>query len=135
MCAKVLIVEDEFLIAMQLEDIVTEGGHDVVGTICDMASLGGLDEGPEVAFVDLNLRDGPTGASIARELAARFGTSILYVTANPAQIGEPASTAIGFILKPFSSAAILTAISLAAGNGHDIAAVPREINVFQRPAN
>ena len=43
--AKVLIVEDEFLVALQLEDIVTEAGHDVVGIVPDCAAVEAIDSG------------------------------------------------------------------------------------------
>jgi CheY-like chemotaxis protein len=98
----VLIVEDEFLVALQLEDILSDAGYMVVGIVPDQASRHAVGERPEVAFVDLNLRDGPSGQRIARQLAERFGTAIVYVTANPAQIGQPVSTAIGVVEKPFS---------------------------------
>lgn len=115
MGANVLIVEDEILVALQLEDILCDAGYRVVGIVPDHASLHDLPDAPQVALVDLNLRDGPTGPSIARSLSEIFGTKIVYVTANPAQIGEPAPTAIGVIQKPFSQAAILAAIGCAMG--------------------
>lgn len=111
--ANVLIVEDEFLVALDLEDLVTEAGHQVVGIVSDHPSAGAVAEQPQVAFVDLNLRDGPTGTAIACDLSRRFGTSIIYVTANPRQIGVPAPTAIGYIQKPFSREAILAALAIA----------------------
>lgn len=110
---KVLIVEDEFLVALQLEDILADGGHSVVGTVPDMASLGNLGDVPDVALVDLNLRDGLTGPAIARDLAGRYGSRVIYVTANPGQIDMPAPTAIGVVQKPFTRQAILAAISYA----------------------
>lgn len=110
-CGKVLIVEDEFLLALQLEDIVEDGGHAVVGTLRDFDSLGTLDEAPDVALVDLNLRDGLTGPAIARRLAAEFGSRVIYVTANPGQIDTPAPTAVGVVQKPFTRQSILAAIS------------------------
>lgn len=128
----VLIVEDEFLVALQLEDILTDAGHNVVGIIPDEAAVGGLAVRPEVALVDLNLRDGPSGTTIARLLAERYGTIIVYVTANPAQIGQPASTAVGVVPKPFSHHAILAAVALAAnGNAEDL---PPELNLYIRQA-
>lgn len=130
MGAKVLIVEDEFLIALQLEDIVTSGGHSVVGIVCDMASLGGIDDTPQVALVDLNLRDGPSGSSIAMELARSHGTRILYVTANPNQIVQPAPTAVGVVPKPFSSNAILAAIAIATGQDSAGAGGRPDIDLF-----
>ena len=110
---KVLIVEDEFLVALQLEDILEDGGHAVVGTVPDMASLSRLAEAPDVALVDLNLRDGLTGPTIARQLAGEFGSRVIYVTANPGQIDSPAPTAVGFVQKPFTRQSILAAISYA----------------------
>ena len=114
---KILIIEDEFLVAMDLENIVASAGYDVVGVAADRAALALLDPHPEVALVDLNLRDGPTGAQMALELAERKGTKIIYVTANPDQIGTPAPTAIGFVQKPFSSSAIKVALAIAGNRG------------------
>lgn len=126
--ANVLIVEDEFLVALQLEDILTDAGHNVVGIVPDQAGFLRLDEWPEVALVDLNLRDGPSGPAIARQLAERFGTVIVYVTANPAQIGQPASTALGVVQKPFSPHAILSAVALAMkGEAQDL---PPDLHLY-----
>lgn len=111
--AKVLIVEDEFLVALQLEDILLDSGYAVLGTVPDTASLATLGEAPDVALVDLNLRDGLTGPAIARDLACRYGSRVIYVTANPGQIDEPADTAVGVVQKPFSRRAILAAVTYA----------------------
>lgn len=111
--ARVLIVEDEFLLALQLEDILEDGGHMVVATLPDSQSLQRLADAPDIALVDLNLRDGLTGPDVARELSSRYGIPVIYVTANPAQIGDPADTAVGVVQKPFTREAILGAISFA----------------------
>ncbi|TCM18105.1 response regulator receiver domain-containing protein [Novosphingobium sp. PhB165] len=111
--AKVLIVEDEFLVALQLEDILSDGGHAVLGSFPDAASVAMLGEAPDVALVDLNLRDGLTGPAIAREIAIKFGSRVIYVTANPGQIDLPATTAVGVVQKPFSREAILSAVAYA----------------------
>lgn len=111
--ARVLIVEDEFLIALQIESILLSAGCEVVGVLADRSGLETVDEQPEVALVDLNLRDGPTGCDIAHELARRFGTRIVYVTANPGQIARPAPTAVGIVHKPFSQLAIEAAVGRA----------------------
>lgn len=112
-CAKILIVEDEFLVALQLEDILLDNGYAVLGTVPDTAALAKVGEAPDVALVDLNLRDGLTGPAIARALAGRFGSRVIYVTANPAQIDMPAETAVGVVQKPFSPRAILAAVTYA----------------------
>ena len=130
--ANVLIVEDEFLVALQLEDILTDAGHKVVGIVPDQASAQAIAARPEVALVDLNLRDGPSGLTIAQQLAERFGTVIVYVTANPGQICTPAPTALGVVQKPFSHHAILAAVTLAMnGEAED---VPPELSLCFRAA-
>lgn len=110
---KILIVEDEFLVALQLEDILIDAGYDVVGTVSDREGLSAVDETPDLALVDLNLRDGLSGPSIAREVAQAFGAKVVYVTANPDQIDEPALTAIGIVQKPFTRDAILATLQYA----------------------
>lgn len=111
--ANVVIVEDEFLVALQLEDIILDCGHAVVATVPDLAGVSAIYDAPDVALVDLNLRDGPTGPRIADMLCERYGTRIIYVTANSGQIGQPARTALGVVHKPFSRAAIEDAIAFA----------------------
>ena len=94
--------------------------------------MGTIPDPPQVALVDLNLRDGLTGPSIARKLSEFFGTKIVYVTANPGQIGEPAPTAIGVVQKPFSQAAILAAIALAMGGTEE--RLPPELEPISQAA-
>ena len=112
----VLIVEDEFLVALDLEDIILQAGHNIVGVIADRRGIDAIGAPPTVALVDLNLRDGPTGPEIARQLAERHGTRIIFVTANPDQIEQPPVTALGYIRKPFNPAVIVAALSLALGS-------------------
>lgn len=114
----VLIVEDEIFIAMEIERILEEAGYRVVAIAADQQEALSSGGKADVAFVDLNLRDGPTGPIIARELATQYGVRVVYVTANPAQIGEPASTAIGCIRKPFTDDAILAAVAAASRTEH-----------------
>ncbi|MFN3389688.1 MAG: hypothetical protein ACK40O_12230, partial [Allosphingosinicella sp.] len=71
MSARVLIVEDEFLIGLELEHALEAHGYKVIGVVADYDGAVALAaERPDVALVDINLRDGPTGPLIARELAA-----------------------------------------------------------------
>lgn len=110
-----LIVEDEIFVALDLERILTDAGYAVGGIAADRASALKAAPGCNIAFVDVNLRDGPTGPDIARAIARDHGIKVVFVTANPAQIG-PACDAIGYIRKPFSEAAILAAAAMA-GDG------------------
>lgn len=111
----VLIVEDEIFIAMEIERVLEEAGYRVIAIAADQQEALRAGDKADLALIDLNLRDGPTGPIIARELAEQYGVRVVYVTANPAQIGEPASTAVGCVQKPFTDEAILTAVAVAAG--------------------
>lgn len=109
----ILIVEDELLVALDLEDILTSGGFDVVGIVADRKGAEQIQQPPLVALVDLNLRDGPTGNEVARALAQQYGTRIIFVTANPAQISNPPETAIGYVQKPFRPEVVVSAVEAA----------------------
>ncbi len=107
-----LIVEDEIFVALDLERILTDAGYSVVAIAAD--SEGAIAAAPQCsfAFVDINLRDGPTGPEIAERMAREHNVKVVFVTANPSQIGEN-SPALGYIRKPFSESAILAAAALA----------------------
>ncbi len=105
---------------MDIEQILQSGGYKVAAIAADRADA--MAAGVSIAFVDVNLRDGPTGPGIARDLAERYGITVVYVTANPAQIGRHATGALGVVAKPFREESILHAASLA-GRCHDDAAV------------
>jgi DNA-binding NarL/FixJ family response regulator len=109
----VVIVEDEFLVALELEEILYERGYTVVATVPDFATACALENHADVALVDLNLRDGPTGQQIAQLFSDKFNSRIIYVTASSGQIQQPAQTAVGIIHKPFSEKSIADAVAYA----------------------
>jgi CheY-like chemotaxis protein len=111
----VLIVEDEIFVAMDIERILADAGYTVTAIAADRQSALANEVAPDIAFVDINLRDGQTGPVVANELSAS-GTKVFYVTANPAQIEPIAPTAVGYIRKPFSADAIRAAADLAAND-------------------
>ncbi len=104
----VLIVEDEIFVALDLERILTDAGYHVCAIAADAPSAIAAAPGCGFAFVDVNLRDGPTGPDIAQEILRDHGVKVVFVTANPAQIGH-VDGALGYISKPFNEAAILAA--------------------------
>lgn len=106
-----LIVEDEIFVALDLERILTDAGYSVCAIAADSEGARAAAAAADFALVDVNLRDGCTGPGIARELTA-CGVNVVFVTANPAQIGAPAP-GLGYVRKPFSEAAILAAARLA----------------------
>lgn len=108
-----LIVEDEIFVALDLERILTDAGYTVAAIAAD--SVSALEAAPACgfAFVDVNLRDGPTGPMIAQRIAREHGVKVVFVTANPSQIDCGPDCALGYIRKPFSESAILAAAAMA----------------------
>ena len=102
---KILIVEDEIFVAMHLEEAFQDLGCSVIGIAPDTATALELgQQHPEVAVVDLNLRDGFTGPQIGRELASRYGIKVFYLTGNPREVGEPFEGLLGVKSKPWAEA-------------------------------
>lgn len=100
MSVKVLIVEDEFLVAVNLQALIEDLGYQTVGIAADTSSAFALaSDRPDVALVDLNLRDGPTGPQIGEALS-KLGVSVLYVTANPRMLGDGVPGTLGVMSKP-----------------------------------
>jgi DNA-binding response OmpR family regulator len=134
MTKRVLIVEDEIFVALEIEDIVRSVGFEVSAIAADrgmaMEAAGDCD----IALVDLNLRDGATGPDIGRELAVCHGVRVVYVTANPSQIGSARAAALGVVSKPFRSAAIKEALRLAAEEEPDFSSIADAgFRPFMRP--
>lgn len=117
MSKKVLIVEDEIFVALEIEQIVEDAGFTVGAIAADRDAALAAANDCDIALVDLNLRDGPTGPGIGMELASQYGVRVIYVTANPAQIGTAAEAALGVITKPFRAHSIAETLQLAASDG------------------
>ena len=129
----ILIVEDELLVALDLEDILTSGGFQVLGFVADRKGIEAIQQPPVVALVDLNLRDGPTGNEVARALAQQFGTRIIFVTANPAQLGDGVPGALGVVSKPCDERLTAQVISFAEADRRRMKGFepPPQITLFQ----
>ncbi|MGB3377419.1 MAG: response regulator [Allopontixanthobacter sediminis] len=101
MTTSILIVEDEFLIALEMEEVIKELGYLCAGIADDMQSaMEKASDTIDVALVDVNLMDGATGPIIAEKLASEFGIEVIFVTANPTQLGDGVRGAIGALEKP-----------------------------------
>ena len=113
MTARILIVEDEMLVAMELESILQDLGHMPVGIAPDLQTAERLaDEPLDLALVDLNLRDGLTGPEIGKRLGER-GASVLFITANPRLLGNGIAGSIGVLTKPTDEETVRAAVDFA----------------------
>lgn len=124
MTKRVLIVEDEILVALEIEHIVYGLGLEVSGIATDRESALNAASDSDIALVDLNLRDGPTGPEIGQALARVHGVRVIYVTANPAQIDCAEAAGLGVITKPFRETTIREALRVAVAEDMDLSLPP-----------
>lgn len=124
MTAKILIVEDEMLVAMELESILADSGFDPIGIAPDLTTAEEyFDETIDLALVDLNLRDGLTGPQIGKMLGAK-GVTVLFLTANPRLLGDGIAGAVGVLTKPTDGETVKSAVCYALGRRNGQAAEP-----------
>ncbi|MDB5570202.1 MAG: pdtaR 1 [Hyphomicrobiales bacterium] len=119
---RILVVEDEAILAMQLEDDIVAAGHEVVGFGMHASEAMRLADQlhPELALVDIHLADGPTGVGVARHMAAN-GIPVVFMTANVTRIPADFAGAVGVIGKPYTPASLRSGIDfiVARMNGED----------------
>ena len=110
---EVLIVEDEVLLATELEFLLEEVGCRPVGLAMssDEAVSMASDLRPDLALVDVHLRDGPTGVEVARAIANDCGGVALFMTANVKRLPADFAGACGVIGKPYSEHGVKSALN------------------------
>ncbi len=112
--ARILIVEDEMLVAAELEAILEDLGHHSMGIAPDLETAMQLaDRSVDLALIDLNLRDGLTGPEIGRRLCEECKTTVLFITANPGLLGAGIAGTVGVLAKPTSEAEVERAVDYA----------------------
>lgn len=134
MSARILIIEDEALVAMELRFVLEDLGHEVVGTVADARTARTLVQEAEVdlALVDIHLSDGPTGIDLGRELGQELGVTVLFMTANPGMVRNGVAGTIGVLSKPTDERAVQTAVDYALRRraGRPIEYAPPELQLF-----
>ncbi len=112
----VLIIEDEPLISMQLEGLVTDLGHNVVGTATTRTQAIELFNAQPAGLVlaDIQLADGSSGIDAVEDLLKLDDVPVIFITAYPEKLltGErPEPTYL--VTKPFQETTVRAAISQA----------------------
>ena len=116
LASRVLIIEDESIIALDLENLMTELGHEVVGiaTTRDEAVKQARQHKPGLVLADIRLADGSSGIDAVTEILRGFDIPIVFITAYPERLltGErPEPTYL--ITKPFLSATVKATVGQA----------------------
>jgi len=113
---RVLIIEDEPIIAADLESLVDELGHEVIGNATTYTEAMALvkAEPPGLVLCDIQLADGSSGIDAANDILKDFDVPIIFITAFPERLltGErPEPTFL--IPKPFQENTVKAAIGQA----------------------
>lgn len=127
---KVLIAEDDLMIADMTEEILVDGGYEVCGiarTVADAVALGRLHR-PDLAVIDMRLAEGGLGTEIAAQWADLARIGILYATGNPVHLMHSGAVGVGCLAKPYSAADLersLKIVSAVVATGTATAPFPR----------
>jgi DNA-directed RNA polymerase specialized sigma24 family protein len=116
MATDILIIEDEPLIAMDLESLVEGLGHNVTGvarTRTEAVKLAATKR-PGLILADIQLADGSSGLDAVNDLLKSFEVPVIFITAYPERFltGERPEPAF-LIAKPFQPANVSAVISQA----------------------
>jgi len=115
---KVLIVEDESIIAMELENHVRRMGYDVIGPVSTgdaaLEQVGNFH--PDIVLMDIRIQGDKDGIETAEAIRSRFNMPVIYLTAHAdertiqrAKITEP----LGYLVKPLRAHELQAAITVA----------------------
>ncbi|MBZ6378314.1 response regulator [Pacificimonas flava] len=112
----VLIIEDEPIIAMDIESIVTDLGHEVtsIAVTRDEAVAAAEEQKPGLILADIQLADDSSGIDAVKDILEKFAVPVIFITAFPERLltGErPEPTFL--ITKPFQRSTVKAAIAQA----------------------
>jgi DNA-binding NarL/FixJ family response regulator len=116
--ARVLIVEDEVIVAEDLRRSLNASGYDVVGHAMDGREAIDIARHlrPDVILMDVVLGGSTNGIQAARSIQRIIDTAIIFVTgqSNEAMVTDAVlSGAVGYIVKPFQACQVTSSIKIA----------------------
>ena len=115
---QILVVEDEAIVAREIQNTLKSFGYDVpaLASSANQAIEEARENHPDLVLMDIRLKGGTDGITAAEQIRARFDIPIIYLTAyadektlRRAKITEP----FGYILKPFGRREIHSNIEMA----------------------
>jgi DNA-binding NarL/FixJ family response regulator len=118
---KVLVVEDEPLIAIDIEQVLTNINYQVTDVVfnAEDAFIALKKNTPDIVMLDINLGIGKTGIDVAKVINQEYQIPFIFLTShadkltlNEAKIAKP----YGYIVKPFSENDLLAGIEIAMYN-------------------
>jgi len=113
---KILIVEDEGLIAHDIAGRLEDLGHEVIGTVATADEAVALASGADAVLMDIRIDGDRDGIEAAREIRERCHIPVIFLTAHldratleRAKLAEP----FGYLVKPLGAASLQPAVEVA----------------------
>jgi DNA-binding NarL/FixJ family response regulator len=113
--ARILIVEDDFLVADEIHRVLSDAGFDVAGVAASADEAMELAESqkPALAVMDVRLAGEGDGIHVALEIFRKFGIRCIFATAHCDQDSreraQPAMP-LGWLQKPYSMLSLVNAV-------------------------
>jgi CheY-like chemotaxis protein len=113
---KILIVEDEWIVAEAVSEVLGHAGHKVVGIARDEKSAvrQASVRKPDLVLIDINLADGSDGIETARRIQAERAVPTVFISAYQDEKTRARAAAVqpaGFLSKPFSPVELLETVA------------------------
>jgi CheY-like chemotaxis protein len=127
---RILIVEDEPLVAFDNEHFLRDAGYEIVATVDTVpAAIKAISRGPDLVLADVNLSDGGNGRDVASK-ALEHDVPLIFVTA--ACPADAQALAVGCLAKPYSQRDLLSAIDAVEAkiSGRAPRRIPRSFTLF-----
>lgn len=118
---KILIIEDELIIAEDMKEMLCELGYDVIGvaTRCSEAEEILARQVPDIALIDILLSCGDDGIQIAGKIKEEYNIPVVFVTSNTDVMTLNRAKEIqpnGYVVKPFEKEDLFASIEIAISN-------------------
>ena len=112
---RILIVEDDRLLAASLGMILESAGHEVVGHAVTVRAAMDLarSHSPDLTLMDIDLGLGGSGIAAARGMKKHHGLVSLFVTDQPDRARQAADASLGVLVKPYDRDTVLRTLEVA----------------------
>jgi two-component system, response regulator PdtaR len=113
---RILIVEDDAVIALDMHEMLLRMGHEVTGVARDEAGAVKISQAtaPALALVDFYLASGKGSGDLTQKLRAEWNTPTLFISGSPEACRDVARLdgVLGCLSKPFTEEELAAAISI-----------------------
>lgn len=118
---KILIVEDDPIIALDIKSLLQQNGYLVIGTALNALKAYDIlhSNRPDMAILDIHLGTGPNGIEIAEVIHEKYKIPFIFLTSFSDPVTLEAAQEqgpFGYLVKPFQEQTLLTTIATAWNN-------------------